>query len=88
MIFVDLMTNPRPVTGEYSPTSYQSRTDELIWMKIASHNQRYKQDSYRCNISLLVMQLDAGVNEVRAESAMRFYGGASKHKFTLRLEMD
>lgn len=37
-------------------------------MEIASHNYHYKQDCYQCNISLLVMQLDAGVNEAEAET--------------------
>lgn len=41
----------------------------LIWMEIASHNYHHKQDCYQCNISLLVMQVDAGVNEAGSETA-------------------
>lgn len=35
-------------------------------MEIASHNYHHKQDRYQSNISLLVMQLDGGVNETLA----------------------
>lgn len=39
-------------------------------MEIAPHN--YRQDCYQCNISLLVMQPDAGVNEPAAETVQRW----------------
>lgn len=51
--------------GRFS-ASYQSRRDGLIRMEIASYNYHHKQDCYQCNISLLVMQLDNGVNEAVA----------------------
>lgn len=41
-------------------------------MEIAPHNYRHKQDCYQCNISLLVMQPDAGVNEPAAETVQRW----------------
>lgn len=59
------MTNSSQLLGK--AFLYQFRTDEVIWMKIASHN--YHQVCYQCIIiiSLLVMQHDAGVNEAVAE---------------------
>lgn len=51
----------------------------LIWVEIASRNYHHKQDCYQCNISLLVMQPDAGVNEPLAEAVQKRGDRISEH---------
>lgn len=51
----------------------------LIWVEIASRNYDHKQDCCQCNISLLVMQPDAGVNEPLAEAVQKQGERISEH---------
>lgn len=63
MVFADLITHFRPLIVWFLCfLSVQDIQFLLIWMEIASHYHHYKQNCYQCNISLLVMQPDAGAS--------------------------